>query len=426
MQLRPPRPTPRALRAPALAVLALLAAVTLGPTLSATTLPEVPLVTSGPYGAWMVDEVDVGYGMIAPDTFPDYPHTAIAVDARNQAHLLGRYWHPGPPELVLTSYHYRVGALWVREDVLPGAFHDIAIGADDLPRIVVHNGQLDQLAPLLYGTRAPTGDWTFETITTAYVYHVTLVMDAQGNPHVTWQDRPNGIVYASRAPDGTWTSEVVDGQAIPSTLAIAPDGTPHVAYAFFSGPRAGQAIIATRDASSGAWSHETVHQCGDTVHVGFALDAVGDAHLACYGNSGFTYVKRTNGAWGAGETIAPGRGETVDLAVDAAGTPHVAYEGPSIGTSIQSALWYAVRTPAGAWERERVDSLGPNVGARSGLALDSLGTPRIAYEVWNGPFSYAMGGVQPGDFTMRYAEHIVGAALGTVVGLHPALVGTLP
>ena len=117
----------------------------------------------------------------------------------------------------------------------------------------------------------------------------SLAFDADGVPHVTFYDRVTGSAGAIRyaVKDGeTWSVEeiatlesVVLGQTGArrnSSLALAADGTPHVAFADTSG-------VCYTVRTDGSWQVEQVAAAGDRPFgqlVSLALDASEAPHLA--------------------------------------------------------------------------------------------------------------------------------------------------
>jgi hypothetical protein len=91
-------------------------------------------------------------------------------------------------------------------------------------------------------------------------------------------------------------------------------------------------------------------------------------------NHDLRYVERAGEYWGNPEIVTYGGqvGLYSSLAIDAQGTPHIAYYDEG-----KQDLMYAVKTPGG-WQRITVDYNG-NVGGRCAIALDALGNPHVSY-----------------------------------------------
>jgi FlgD Ig-like domain len=125
-------------------------------------------------------------------------------------------------------------------------------------------------------------------------------------------------------------------------------------------------------------------------HISLALDDAGTPHVAYWDLSNFflMYATRVDGAWTT-EIIEASvyLGTDISIAVDPQGVPHVAfYEGTASGGKLR----YASRT-AGTWTIEDVDATVTNVGQYCALAIDSNGRPHISYQdVTNVNLKYAV------------------------------------
>ncbi len=100
----------------------------------------------------------------------------------------------------------------------------------------------------------------------------------------------------------------------------------------------------------------------------------------------YLYFNGTN--W-TKEYVTPGStyGHYNSLALNSNGNPRISYyefdNSKEIGT-----LMYAKRTPTGTWQITTVDNSG-DVGMWNSIAVDSLGNPRISYNVIEGALKYA-------------------------------------
>jgi hypothetical protein len=134
-----------------------------------------------------------------------------------------------------------------------------------------------------------------------------------------------------------------------------------------------------------------------------AIDGAGDAHLAYYwvasSDYGIAYSHRHLGTWTT-ETMAPSAVvNTVALALDPSGQPHVAYY-----TGPNPRPYFASRS-GGQWSAEPVDAVGDYSGTLS-LGFDAQGRPHLAYP-WNGQLKHAWR--EGGTWTTE----VVDPALGT-------------
>ncbi len=210
----------------------------------------------------------------------------------------------------------------------------IQVDASGVPSIAYNSAGGD-----LMFARKNGGAWAIETADTEGSTRgvVSLAVDAQGNPAISYQDAGEGILRFARRAGGSWSAEAVDpepGAGGFSSLAFDASGAPHIAYFFSAGPGDGRLRYAARRGA--AWSIETL------------ADPPG---------------------WDAG--WAP------SIAVDGAGVPHIAY-----WASGEGALGYVVKSGS-TWVHDVVD--GPAFGADAAvpgrLTIEASGAPSIAYFV---------------------------------------------
>lgn len=134
--------------------------------------------------------------------------------------------------------------------------------------------------------------------------------------------------YRDGAPPYNWTAEVVDAVAWWCSLALGPDGTPHVSY---------------YDSLSG----------------------------------NLKYAVRIQGTWDTVtvDNTASRVGLYTDIAIDQEGNPHISYyDAPGPG-----GLKYAYKPEAGNWQFEGVPGTA-NGGKWSSICIDDDGRPIIVYQ----------------------------------------------
>jgi hypothetical protein len=243
----------------------------------------------------------------------------------------------------------------------------------------------------------PTLTWQRQDVTAqAPGWYSSLVMDSLGRPHVAYRESGSLIKYAwydgtkwrgeasSVSPDTVFTGSV--GYLL--SLALDPDGHPRIAFS-----ASGTARYVAWDGDS--WEPSTV-QAEAGHNAGFfpslAIDGEGTPHLSyidCTGGSDsrncssggrLMYATLDNGSWARtwiDQSVAV-NGDT-SLALDSTGSPHIAYYAPS-----GSKLKYA-SLGAGVWAVDEVAS-----PAGMGLSLDLYDDrPRIAYATASGSLRLA-------------------------------------
>ena len=221
----------------------------------------------------------------------------------------------------------------------------------------------------------------------------------------------------------SWEVSVIDDNGAKPSLALAPDGTPHIAFLLEAQP--GFVKHAVLDASG--WDITTV----DTGYLYGPLDVQVDSrgvpHIAWHNHDteDAAYAKLVDGEWQVSQIKHPGHdGWDTNLAIDSQGRPHVTgidpvqfgsqsgvehavFDGQSwtvesisggpqpyeFGTFVvvdsqdrPHVVWfddndkdlkYSVKN-GDSWETSTVDSQG-DVGRYASMALDSQGNPAISY-----------------------------------------------
>lgn len=162
-----------------------------------------------------------------------------------------------------------------------------------------------------------------------------------------------------------------DGRADIVASRFTPGGRPEGGFAI---------LLANGQArTNGFWTGECI-ECQPALRMrsitqsSLKIDAQGNPHMAL-GGADLFYIRRSGQNWQR-EVVQLGLGlgiESVSLALDTAGQPHVSY-----AMSSDDSLRYAHRTAAG-WQIEIVEfDLGYEI-THTSLALDAQGRPHIAY-----------------------------------------------
>jgi FlgD Ig-like domain len=131
------------------------------------------------------------------------------------------------------------GGAWQFESVtnMQGYFPSLAVDGLGYPHISTYSRSLEYATyafRLEYASKI-AGTWTIEAVdSTEYVgRYSSLVLDAQGNPCISYFDLTNAdLKYASKR-GGTWTTQTVDATGSVGTyssLALNPQGDPRISY----------------------------------------------------------------------------------------------------------------------------------------------------------------------------------------------------
>jgi hypothetical protein len=203
---------------------------------------------------------------------------------------------------------------------------------------------------------------------------IDIVSDPAGNVYISYITADHIRVADNTA--GAWTIEglvLADYNDQATSIALAPDGEPWVAYAHY-----GSLQVSRR--SEGRWLWEAVGDGGSNVALTFGLD--GRPWIA-HSDGEFRPASTTKigGEWVSGtiEDLACSAG-ALKIAVDAANRVHVVHH-----DYLNSWLKYSVGGDGG-WSTQIVDDAG-YAGECDWLALDAEGAPHISYGMFNGGFS---------------------------------------
>ena len=334
---------------------------------SALPAPSVPLVTTGPWGAWEFEDVELAetvsfHRQSLALTDAGRPLIVMAVDHGQGRHI---------------NLYERVGPVWLREVIAPGRQASIALGSQDDIHVSYSDQATTGAGMHFHYARRIGGDWVIEDVgTTAGASELHL--DAGDAPHVVFWS--GALRYAYRSTSGVWTIESgpsVSGDSVTRfNSALDSTGRPHILFHQSSGSLMKYAYRT----GPGTWNVEFVSTCAPSIDYGIAIDAEDRVHVACNTANGLRYMMRDGASWTQPEVITTDHdiGYEAALAVDHNGVPHVSYRNRM--DSLGSRMHYATRTPAG-WVNEIADPTIARSGYESAISVDAFGRPHIAYEL---------------------------------------------
>jgi hypothetical protein len=248
------------------------------------------------------------------------------------------------------------------------------------------------------------GQWSTRIVDNSPIYYraTWASLAARGDTiHVFYNDwlAPSSpirtmVKYARSTDAGaTWQFETVDTFAHYAAadvqiawwrgaLALAPDGTPHVAYTVvFSGSSLAQHAYRT---PAGVWVRDTIEVQGTSPAIGYdagiAMDHQGRPHVAYNYYGGDTRYAYWNGSSWVVRDLADGAGYGVALALDGNDNPH-------IGIGTLDDVRYAFSSDSGnTWTMETIEGAWWQVD----IAVDNSNAPHLVYCRLNNDYRHAV------------------------------------
>jgi hypothetical protein len=325
---------------------------------------------------WHIETIDGGTGG------PVGRSPSLAIDKSGNLHLgyidWGRF-------VLRYAYRGANGTQWAKMDLAKDVGYSaaLAVDASGNPHFAFQGYYENSLRYASWDGKT----WHSQLIDPLSVaFFLCIQIDSQGHPKISYYKRMNPdhsfalqLKYAYF--DGSaWYRETVDpreGTGKFNTLALDPDGNPHIAYS----------NIVSYDLEYTHWDgSQWVHNTPDTRREsggilgpsGIALDSMGNPYFLYmeYTRKQLKYAHRQGNSW-ATEVVdkMAGRVDQVDrisVQMDHQNRPHITYYDYG-----RSELKYAVRTDQG-WQIEIVDTSSDSDVTPS-LVLDANDSPYIAY-----------------------------------------------
>jgi hypothetical protein len=260
---------------------------------------------------------------------------------------------------------------------------DIAMGSDDVPRIVYRVQYPDP--GLRFGT------WNGAAFVTARITFAddrspALAIDPAGHAHVAFIRAGTTELWYGTNATGSWTFKEVDATDTLDcpAIAIGPSGAVHLA-AFrehsengFFYPR-----VAWYHETAGTWSMlEDLPIVSFPGCPGLAVDATGAPHLVYENGTNLTEAARSGSVW-TSVTFGQVGDRLPQIAFAADGTTVISF-GRTNGYDVPDGGLYVRTDATGAFETSQVGKTA-DIDQRHGLALDGAGGIHLAYRgyVWD-------------------------------------------
>lgn len=226
-----------------------------------------------------------------------------------------------------------------------------------------------------------------------------LVVGGDDSDHVVYADTASDQLKYATDVSGRWVVSAIpgaDGAEFPS-IAIDQGDAVHVAFLVFTGQSPASYQLDYASDASGSWQTTTVESV--LAYPSIAVDATGTPHIAYLGTAqpdgSYPVHYRSYGSGGWSDQVAATSADPktlVALAVTPNGQVGLVYKS-------QTELEYATDA-SGSWVTAQVDSFeatGPEDGQYGAydvsMDLDTAGNPHLAYQDSNGNLKYASLGV---------------------------------
>lgn len=322
----------------------------------------------GDPGSWIIAPAPPGSGIWPVEAFEPPAHSsnrtvAITADAENAYHVVVADQREQPA----LYFQGRPGA-WVRESIEARAtqIHTLAVAADGSVHGAVDTGHLTNAS----------GHWTVEPFPDGE-RSAKLAVDAVGGVHLGYRTAPLGtLVHATDAPGG-WETEVVSVVAAGNVeIAIGPDARVHLLFTGLDG----RLLLA-----SGGDVPWEVEDLGSTVDeyspLSLAVAPNGTIHAA-FADGSVHHISSSAGSWIREDLPIPpqwGGMGVPSMALDPLGRPRIAGLWPvgpngSVGVGVRlSSGWVTqvVASAAGSEVRLTIDSEGGALLASFGPTNDA-------------------------------------------------------
>jgi len=279
---------------------------------------------------WITETVDV---------FDDAGlYTSLALDSAGHPHIAHCAKAIGAPaSFTRIRYASYNGVSWISDTVdsagLGGAYTSLALDSRDRPHISYFHSPTGDL---VYATH-DGDDWITETVVSAGDGggYTSLALDSADHPHIGYYDGADAdLKYATH--DGVaWISDTVDSGGdvgLYASLALDGAGQPHIAYCLGSGAAAACTQLRYAHHDGESWITETVTMDDALTYISLALDGAGSPHIAYRGSAGLKVARWISESWTIETADSGDVGNYPSLALDPAGYPHVSYYDGSGGS----------------------------------------------------------------------------------------------
>ena len=199
-----------------------------------------------------------------------------------------------------------------------------------------------------------------------------IAVDAEGAHHVVWTQGEE-LLY-SNDPTGEAKPQVIDSiDAAGLSIWVDEDGTPWVAYyEVLSDAEGPAALVRVATLGGRAWDVQTAAEADASEPYGTGIGPGADGPIVAYGNASGTNLTSRQGSVWRSEVADPDGGLGVSMDLDGDGNPHLAY------LTVDGQVRHAHSIGGGPWE---INDVGAGVAlATTSIAVDDAGTHHIAWQ----------------------------------------------
>lgn len=192
---------------------------------------DIRYATSVSGNSWQTEIIEMG----GSQWFDSLNSPSLALDSQGEPHIA---YHGAIFNGDLT-YTYRDAGVWHSEILTTtfNSFTPVSLALDDMD--IPHIAFAEPSPPyrLHYGyqvTQTITGTvWAFETVTDYFGQALSLALDSEGNPYISYSEFNDTDLYLAYKNGGEWHTETVDTEydIRRSSLSLDPQNNPIVAYA---------------------------------------------------------------------------------------------------------------------------------------------------------------------------------------------------
>lgn len=307
---------------------------------------------------WQIEQVADGYFYGPPDVavgsdgvihaaYHDHQDSSFQPDKGDAVHVIGQ---DGTFDLVTAT-----------DDGHDGWDNRITVDGDDRPHMVgVDPEEFGGTDGVEYYSLDETGAWVVEPVGSGpqtYRWGASVAVGADGTPWVSYYDGPTSALMLARRSDDGWQVEIVDDASdtgLYSEITIDAAGGQHISYFERASDTSGLVKYAHREQPDDDWQTSVIDELG-SVFIGFtgarnttsiAVDADGTPWVAYSDESVLRLAQQVDGAWQI-ETVTEATdaplGQIVSLAGDDAGRPHIAFADVTDKDQLAGSIWYATR-----------------------------------------------------------------------------------